>query len=82
MGSALQQMKAMATYPRVLADDLQLIATGPRHADTFQCAFDTTHTHLHDMGAKLAPSKSIIFLLIRMFQNGCARTDGEALGPH
>ena len=30
------QMKAMATFPRVLADDLQLIATGPRHADTFQ----------------------------------------------
>ena len=55
------QMKALAAYPRVLADDLQLIVTGQKHATTFQHAFDMTHTHLHDMGARLAPSKSIIF---------------------
>ena len=45
----------------VLVDDLQLIATGPRHIETFEFAFNRSHEHLQDMGARLAPKKSVVF---------------------
>ena len=57
----LVQMKEAAVKPRILADDLQLLARGPNHLEQFQYAFDATHKHLHDMGAKIAPKKSVTF---------------------
>ena len=53
------QMQAMKVKPRILADDLQLMATGSNHLSKFKEAFDATHKHLEDLGAKLAPKKSI-----------------------
>ena len=47
--------------PRILADDLQIISTGTRHLDHFKFAFTKTHEHLEDMGAKVAPSKRVVF---------------------
>lgn len=58
----LAQMKLLAVEPRLLADDLQIICTGARHAEHFQHAFDKTHEQLEDLGAKLAPTKSMTFL--------------------
>ena len=55
------QMKSMAVKPRILADDLQIFATGPLHLEWFTHAFDKTHLHLQDMGARIAPSKSLTF---------------------
>ena len=55
----VMQMKSLKVKPRILADDLQLMCTGEGHLDTFTTAFDATHQHLEDMGAKLAPKKSI-----------------------
>ena len=55
------QMKHLAVEPRLLADDLQVISTGTRHAEHFQHAFDKTHERLEDLGAKLAPTKSMTF---------------------
>ena len=55
------QMRSMAVKPRVLADDLQILATGPRHLELFEQAFDSTHEHLEDLGAKMAPNKSMTF---------------------
>ena len=53
------QMKGMEVKPRILADDLQLICTGGDHLGNFKKGFDATHKHLEDLGAKLAPTKSI-----------------------
>ena len=55
------QMKRMAVKPRVLADDLQILASGPRHLELFEEAFDTTREHLEDLGARIAPKKSMTF---------------------
>ena len=55
----VMQMRGMGVKPRILADDLQLMATGEHHLRLFRDAFDKTHQHLEDMGARLAPKKSI-----------------------
>ena len=57
----IMQMKSYAVYPRVLADDLQVISVGERHLEHFEYAFTKTHKHLADMGAKMAPQKSMTF---------------------
>ena len=54
-------MREAAAIPRILADDLQVITTGPNHLEHFEYVFDLTHEHLEDMGAKLAPAKSVTF---------------------
>ena len=51
----LAQMKQAAVVPRILADDLQISARGPNHLEHFEYAFDATHKHLYDMGARIAP---------------------------
>ena len=61
MRAWIMQMREAAVIPRILADDLQIIAAGPHHLENFEYAFDLTHEHLEDMGAKLAPAKSITF---------------------
>ena len=55
------QMKAAAATPRILADDLQIFTTGPRHLENLTYAFDLTHKHMEDMGARIAPTKSVTF---------------------
>ena len=57
----IMQMRSLAAIPRVLADDLQLLAPGPQHLKTFEYAYNKTHEHPFDMGARLAPTKSIVF---------------------
>ena len=54
-------MKACAATPRILADDLQILTTGPRHLENLTYAFDLTHKHMEDMGARIAPTKSVTF---------------------
>ena len=57
MRAWIMQMRSLAVKPRLLADDLQLISTGPRHLHNFEYAFNKTHAHLEDMGARIAPQK-------------------------
>ena len=57
----VMQMRGCGIKPRILADDLQLLGTGGNHLSIFEYGFNKTHQHLTDMGAKLAPSKSIVF---------------------
>ena len=45
----------------ILADDVLILATGKQMARNFSKALDATHTFLHDMGAKVAPTKSLNF---------------------
>ena len=46
------QMKSIVVKPRILADDLQIIASGTMRLELFEQAFDTTHEHLEDLGPK------------------------------
>ena len=57
----VMQMRMCSVKPRILADDLQLLCTGENHLKHFEFGFNKTHEHLTDMGAKLAPKKSINF---------------------
>ena len=51
----VEQMRAIEVKPRILADDLQLMAMGEGHLERFKMGFDLTHIHLEDLGALLAP---------------------------
>ena len=51
------EMKQLAVNPRLLADDLQILSTGSRHAKHFELAYNRTHLHLEEMGARIAPQK-------------------------
>ena len=61
MRAWIVEMKQLAVSPRLLADDLQLISTGSRHANNFELAYNRTHLHLEEMGAKIAPQKCSTF---------------------
>ena len=54
-------MKSLAVQASMLADDLQIICTGPKNLEILEDAFAKTHEHLEDMGAKLAPNNPPIF---------------------
>ena len=47
--------------PRVLADDLMLLGIGEGHLNAFYHAFSDTHLYMQDLGAKIAPEKSLLF---------------------
>ena len=57
----IAQMREMGIRPRVLADDLQLVAVGDNHLQDYTQAMDVTHRHLQEMGARVAPKKCISF---------------------
>ena len=57
----IMQMREAAVMPRILADDLQIFASGPRRLENLEHAFNLTHEHLEDMGAKIAPAKPVTF---------------------
>ena len=53
--------QSLGTIPRILADDLMILASGINHLTTMQQAINLTHEMLHDMGAVVAPKKSFIY---------------------
>ena len=78
MRAWLVQMKAMAVKPMILADDLHILATGPRRLEWFTHAFDKTHLRLLDMGAKIAPHKSLTFSSSNSARQWLGHTVGES----
>ena len=57
----LVQMEEMQVEPRVLADDLHIAVVGENAMRKFEDAFDKTHLHLIDMGARVSPGKCTTF---------------------
>ena len=49
--------------------DLQLIATGSKHCEVFEYAFNKTHIHMDDMGALSATKKCMTFSTDSNVQN-------------
>lgn len=87
--------RKLGVTPRILADDILVLAQGEGHVDLFQTAFDETSDYLQSMGAKLAPDKSWTsstskatrkFLLAHTWVNFGRRigviTDTRDLGAH
>ena len=57
----IMEMRERSVVPRILADDLQVIAVGKNHLEDYTEAMDATHKHLQDMGAKVSPPKCVSF---------------------
>ena len=55
------QMRSMNVIPKVLADDVLVMATGRRMIRQYTKALNYTHQFLQDMGSKVAPGKSYNF---------------------
>ena len=54
-------MTSMGAIPRILADDIMLLTTGPDHLELFTDTFTATHKYLQDLGSQIAPTKSLTF---------------------
>ena len=57
----VMEMSKMQVKPRILADDLLVVANGAAHAVLAEQAIDKTHRMLGEMGAKVAANKSYNF---------------------
>ena len=60
----ISQMTELGVHPRVMADDLQVVARGADHLRDYTDAMDKTHLHLQDMGAKVSPQKCLSFFVM------------------
>ena len=54
-------IKSMGVMPSLLVDDILILAEGDDMKEKFSKALDATHQYLIDMGATVAPDKSIVF---------------------
>ena len=55
------EVKAMGVQPKVLADDVLMVAQGRSMLKKYAKALNFTHLYLQDLGAKVAPTKSYNF---------------------
>ena len=58
-------MDKMDVIPRILADDILIMAIGNEHEKRFKAAYEATHVFLQDIGALMAPTKSTTFSTVR-----------------
>lgn len=61
MQAWIRQMHDRGFIPRILADDLAILVLGVEALKDFVEAFDLTHKHLMDMGARIAPAKCHVY---------------------
>ena len=62
-------MRNMQLQPRLLADDVLLMAAGPGAWERFQQGFNATHVYIMDLGGKIAAAKSYLFSTDRAWRN-------------
>ena len=74
------QMKELGIHPRVLADDIQIVAVGEDHLEKLVRAMDDTHVYLQSMGAKTAPTKSRTFSTEKESREWLERHKWRAIG--
>ena len=67
------QMEAIGAMARVLADDILLLTKGGRALHLFHEAFNLTIIHLHDLGGKVSPAKSLVFSTVVRFRHWLRR---------
>ena len=76
----IRQMLDLGVIPRILADDLLILVRGMKSLAMFVLAFDLTHAHLHDLGAKVSPSKCYTFAAEQASRNWLRRHKWRLLG--
>ena len=54
-------IKKINVGPKVLVDDALVIAKGSRMIKRLARALNSTHSYLHNMGAKVVPTKCLNF---------------------
>ena len=74
----LQVLRACAT-PRVLADDLHVVASGEKHHEKYLTAIQDTHTHLRHHCGRIAASKSYAYSTDKRTRKRLANTRYETL---
>ena len=57
----MNQMEELGVQPRILADDIAVLAGGENAPEAFEKAYDATQDHLTRMGARISPQKCIVF---------------------
>ena len=62
-------MEQKGVGPRVLADDLLIVAHGKGHGTKFKQALDESHMYLQMMGARIPPNKSTIISSVEATTN-------------
>ena len=58
------QVQELGAIARTLADNLLVMVTGTRVLHVFSHVFHIITVHLHDLGGRIAPTKSKIFASI------------------
>ena len=58
------QVGELGTVARTLADDLLVLVSGHRVLHVFTHVFHLTMVHLHDLGGRIAPTKSKILAAV------------------
>jgi hypothetical protein len=56
----INMTKALGAAPRILADDILMLATGQMHEHILVEALDATHIFMQDIGARVAVNKSLL----------------------
>ncbi len=72
--------KARGCLPRILADDIMLIAKGKGAIRRFASVLNLSHQYLLDMGAKIAHGKSINFASTKTARTWLAETAWDLAG--
>ena len=65
----------------ILADDVLILATGMRMITSLASALNNTHLYLHEMGAKVAPTKSYNFASTLLQPHGSGTHGGSTSVP-
>ncbi len=76
----LRMVKEMNVQPKVLADDVLIIAQGKGMLSKLANTLNATHVFLQDMGAKVAPTKSFNFASTSAGRKWVEETEWSAIG--
>ena len=74
-------VEAAGSIPRILADDILIISHGTNPDQTFKEAFTATHRYLTDLGARIAPDKSITSASTPQHRRTLKNTSGPSSTP-
>ena len=76
----VSMLKGMDVQPKVLADDVLIIAQGKSMLSRMARALNATHIYLQAMGAKVAPTKSFNFASLATGREWLEKTWWHAIG--
>ena len=76
----ITQQRIAGNFPKILADDILLVAKGPDMLHKFSGGLADTHQYLVDMGARIAPDKNTNFASTTEAREWLKKTYWRAVG--